>query len=59
MTNKELLDMFRSSSYLNFMKFLENEIEFVDEYPCAFCKDKPCGEDHCDRNKEYDNESND
>lgn len=53
MTNKELYDMFRNSGYVNFMKFLENEIEFVEDYPCQFCKDKPCGEEHCDRNKEY------
>lgn len=61
MTNKELFDMFRASEYVNFMEFLENEIEFVDaeDYPCYFCKDRPCGEEHCDRNKEYNNESND
>lgn len=56
MTNKELYDMFRESQYADFVEFLDNEIEFVDEYPCPSCKDKPCGEDHCDRNKEYEND---
>lgn len=59
MTNEELYELFRKSSYVNFTEFLDNNIEFVDEYPCDFCKDKPCGEEHCDRNKEYKNESDD
>ena len=55
MNNKKLINMFHNQKkYVKFPDFLDS----LEEYPCKFCKDKPCGEDHCDRNKEYENESN-
>lgn len=56
MTNKELLVLFRNSKYINFIKFLENNPKVVEQYryPCYFCKEAPCGEEHCERNKLYE-----
>jgi hypothetical protein len=52
MSNEKLIELFRESDHVSFIKFLD---EIIEKNQCPFCN-VPCGNEHCPYNNEVKNE---